>query len=85
MSIPVRCTCGSIVGRKEMAYENLLETGMKPSDALDKLKITKLCCRTLFLCCVDLYDQLTQFSRDKEKPSGEKSDSEKQKKIFLKS
>jgi DNA-directed RNA polymerase subunit N (RpoN/RPB10) len=84
MSIPVRCTCGSIIGRKEMKYDILLESGKTPAEALNTLKVLKYCCRTHFLGRVDLYDQLTHFSNGTEKALDIKSDSENKSKKFLK-
>lgn len=46
----VRCiTCNKIIGDKWDRYKELLEDGVKISDALNKLGISRMCCRMRFL------------------------------------
>lgn len=73
MIIPVRCvTCGKVIAGKWEAYEHAVQVdgGTRIVSAhdvaersavgkiLDKLGITKLCCRRHFLSNVDLMDNL---------------------------
>lgn len=49
--MPVKCfTCGKVVCNKYDAWLNLIRVNdMDPGDALDKLGMTKLCCRRMFV------------------------------------
>lgn len=43
---PVRCvSCGYVLGRKQYPYENLINVGLSPEEAMDALGITRYCCR----------------------------------------
>lgn len=62
MLFPVRCfTCGKVIASYEENYKSLLKEGVKESDALNTLKINRICCRRMFLCHVDIIDKLLLF------------------------
>lgn len=45
-----RCiTCGKTLGMYQTTYENLISQGFSPKDAMDKLGITRYCCRVRVL------------------------------------
>lgn len=46
----VRCiTCNKVIGDKWERYKELLEGGMSPGEALNKMNISRMCCRMRFL------------------------------------
>lgn len=50
MIIPVRCfSCGKPIGHLWFRYKELLEKGKTPKEALDELKLERICCRQLFV------------------------------------
>ena len=49
---PVCVTCGLSVGDKEEAYRNLLQRGIHPGDAMNRLGISNVCCRRHVLSVV---------------------------------
>lgn len=62
MLIPIRCyTCNKLIADKwdthdkdNPGYINLLKMGLSKKDALDRLGITRYCCRRMFLTQPDL-------------------------------
>lgn len=46
----VRCTCGKNVGSYQYQYERLLREGYNIEQALDRLGMTRQCCRKEFMC-----------------------------------
>jgi len=50
--VNVRCiTCSKVLASKQEEFERLiLEVGMAPGEALDKMGITRFCCRIEMLC-----------------------------------
>lgn len=61
MIVPVRCfTCGKVLSDKWLTYEKMSKDASKDEkgEILDKLKITKLCCRIVMLTTVDMTDIL---------------------------
>lgn len=71
--LPVRCfTCNKIIGNKDIIYNNYLESGMTPNDALNKLGINRICCRRMFLGHVNVIDKLLLFSKTNDKPQESK-------------
>jgi DNA-directed RNA polymerase subunit N (RpoN/RPB10) len=44
--LPVKCFCGKIIGGMETPYKTYLKRGLTPKDALDKLGLSRSCCRT---------------------------------------
>lgn len=64
---PIRCfTCGSVVAKFENKYNEEIKNGTSPKDALDKLKINRICCRRMFLGYIDIDDELLLFSNYKD-------------------
>lgn len=65
MSIPIRCfTCGSITGDKWERYQEYRKT-MSKKDSLDKLKLTRLCCRRIIMTHVDNEDDMLKHSKER--------------------
>lgn len=61
MLIPIRCfTCNKVIGNKWDPYCKLIET-IEPAQALDKLGLTRYCCRRMLLSHVDVIDQLLEY------------------------
>jgi len=61
MLIPVRCfTCNKVTGNKWEPYCEFIKT-MEPAKALDKLGLTRYCCRRMLLSHVDVIDQLLEY------------------------
>lgn len=62
---PVRCfTCNKIIGGRWEFYKKECEEGKKKGDILDFMGMTRYCCRRMFLCHVELVDQLLIFPND---------------------
>ena len=60
---PVRCfTCGSVLGDRYDEYESMLKKH-KPGDSLDKLGITRYCCRRMFLSHVDMAKEIARYEK----------------------
>jgi len=79
---PVRCfSCGAVVGRYEIRYEELLEEGKTPTEALDTLKVSRYCCRRMFLGHVNIIDSLLLFPNQKEKEQEQKKKTESKNKF----
>lgn len=63
MTIPVRCySCGKVTGNKWEPYQKLLSEGVSIKDALDKLGLTRMCCRRILMCHVNLVDKVMSYS-----------------------
>ena len=65
MIIPIRCfTCGKVVGNK---WEKFLELKEEYDDkiALDKLNLTRYCCRRMLLTHVELIDKVLNYDISK--------------------
>ena len=61
MLLPVRCfTCGKVISNKWDTYKTLIQTQSK-GDALDTLKLSKMCCRRMFLTNVELIDNVIYY------------------------
>ena len=61
MLLPVRCfTCGKVISNKWNTYLSLIQTESK-KDALDKMKLSKICCRRMFLTNVELIDNVMYY------------------------
>ncbi len=64
MIIPIRCfSCGKPVAHLYEKYKELLQKGTSEKDALDKVGLTRYCCRALFLGHVDLIDEAVPFKK----------------------
>jgi DNA-directed RNA polymerase I, II, and III subunit RPABC5 len=62
MLIPVRCyNCGSVLGNKWARYCSLLKSGKTTAEALDELKIKKMCCRMNILGHVNSIDAILEY------------------------
>ncbi|ODQ64303.1 DNA-directed RNA polymerases II subunit [Nadsonia fulvescens var. elongata DSM 6958] len=63
MIVPVRCfSCGKVVGDKWEAYLALLAEGVSEGDALDRLKLSRYCCRRMILTHVDLIEKFLRYN-----------------------
>jgi DNA-directed RNA polymerase subunit N (RpoN/RPB10) len=73
MSFPVRCfTCNKVIGRFEQKYNDLIDSGSSPKDALDTIGMARYCCRRMFLGHVNIIDQLLLVPKDIPNPSEKK-------------
>jgi len=62
MIIPVRCfTCGAVIGDKYEKFLKLVENGVDPKDALDRLGVKRYCCRRMILTHVDVIDEFLVY------------------------
>ena len=63
MSFPVRCfTCNKVIGCLEQRYNSMIDEGVSREDTLNNLKISRYCCRRMFLSHVDVISQLLKYS-----------------------
>ena len=70
MLIPVRCfTCGAVIGNKWKAYQELINNGVRPNEALDRLGLHRYCCRRMLLTHVDLIEKMLLYSRSDAPPA----------------
>lgn len=44
--VGVRCRCGKVLGNKQANYQQMLQEGKTPEQALNALGLTRYCCRT---------------------------------------
>ena len=59
MIIPIRClTCNKIIANKWESYVFYIESGVSVKDTFDKIKITRYCCKRMFLTHVEMIDKL---------------------------
>jgi len=62
MIIPVRCfTCGKVIGDKWEEFSQRVKEGEDAGKVLDDLKITRYCCRRMFLSHVEIIDEVIKF------------------------
>ncbi len=63
MLIPIRCfTCGKVIANKEKTYVyyvNKLE--MTEKDALDKMNLSRYCCRRMIISNVNLIEKILNY------------------------
>jgi DNA-directed RNA polymerase I, II, and III subunit RPABC5 len=72
--IPIRCfTCGKIIANKWETYKTHLKSGLSKADALDKVGLTRYCCRRMFLTHVEVIDKLLLYQDDADGRYEEKS------------
>ena len=61
MIFPIRCfTCGKVIGNMYNDYQHLIEK-LTPLEALDRLNVSKYCCRRMFLSHVNIIDDLLMY------------------------
>ena len=61
----VRCiTCGKVLANLWKEYEQMLEDGVKISDALDRLGVTRSCCRVRLMNPVKVVPRSVQTQED---------------------
>lgn len=67
MIIPVRCfSCNKVVGNKWEPYLNYINNKhLTKKEALDRLGLTRYCCRRMILGHVELIDKVIEFSKVK--------------------
>jgi len=65
MLFPIRCiTCGKVINQFYGTYlHKVNEEKISKKDALDSLKITRYCCRRMFLCHEEMYDYISEFDK----------------------
>ncbi len=62
MIIPVRCfTCGKLIGDKWEEFTAMIEAGIDPKDALDRLGLERYCCRRMLLSHIEAIDDFILF------------------------
>ena len=60
--LPIRCyTCNKVIGGKWDPYQNMLNDGIEPKEALDNLRLKRICCRRMLLGHVELIDNLLKY------------------------
>jgi len=65
MIIPIRCfSCGKPVAHLWDSFQNETEKGKSPKEVLDKLNVTRYCCRALFLGHIPLINITSKFKKD---------------------
>ncbi|MBW6451369.1 MAG: DNA-directed RNA polymerase subunit N [DPANN group archaeon] len=66
MMIPIRCiTCGTPIAGKWEKFTDKVSKKENPKLVLDELKITRYCCRNMFITHIDLIDDIAQFKINK--------------------
>lgn len=64
MIIPIRCfSCGKPIAHLYEEYRKLVESGKTQKEALDELKITRMCCRAQFLGHSDSLPLINKFKK----------------------
>ena len=60
--LPIRCfTCGKVIGNKWDKYSQYCQDSNQ-EDALDKLGMTRYCCRRMFLTHVDVTEKVLDYN-----------------------
>ena len=69
MLIPIRCfSCGIVIADRWTKYKKLIQPkdeggeGKTVEDALDEIKLTRYCCRRMFVSHVELIEEVAPFS-----------------------
>ncbi|GFE53056.1 DNA-directed RNA polymerase II RPB10 [Babesia ovis] len=63
MIVPIRCfTCGKVIGHLWERWLELLRQNVSEGDALDRLDLTRYCCRRMILTHVDLIEKLLVYN-----------------------
>ena len=62
MQIPVRCfSCGKVVGSSFENFQKMVKMGEDPMEVLDKLGISRYCCRRMLIAHVDVIDEVMHY------------------------
>jgi DNA-directed RNA polymerase I, II, and III subunit RPABC5 len=63
MLIPIRCyTCNKVIANKYEPYLKMIsEDGLTSKEALDRLGLTRYCCRRMILGNVELIDKVLMY------------------------
>ncbi|KAF7845856.1 hypothetical protein BT93_L0308 [Corymbia citriodora subsp. variegata] len=62
MIIPIRCfSCGKVVADLWNPYMELVGSGVKEGEALDRVGCRRYCCRRMIMTHVDLIDKLLRY------------------------
>ena len=62
MLAPVRCfTCGKLIANIYNEYLTQLKQGEEPNKIMDSLKITRYCCRRMFVSSVETIYQVIPY------------------------
>ncbi|MDN5845756.1 MAG: DNA-directed RNA polymerase subunit N [Candidatus Nitrosocosmicus sp.] len=62
MLVPVRCfTCGKLIANIYNEYLTQLKQGEEPNKIMDSLKITRYCCRRMFVSSVETIYQVIPY------------------------
>ena len=60
--IPVRCfTCGAVIGDKWEEFARSVERGESPREILDRLGVSRYCCRRMLMSHVDVLEEILRF------------------------
>jgi DNA-directed RNA polymerase subunit N (RpoN/RPB10) len=63
MLIPIRCfSCGTVIADRWVKYQGLIESGKEIEEALDEVKLTRYCCRRMYVSHVELIAEVAPFS-----------------------
>ncbi len=64
MIIPVRCfTCGKPVGHLWEEFKKRVAEGEDKNKVLDELKVTRYCCRKMFIGQIDSIELTSRFKK----------------------
>lgn len=59
---PVRCyTCNSMIAQKRPRYNAMVNENVHPKDALQRLHVSRMCCRRMFLGHADLMQEQMRY------------------------
>ena len=62
MLVPVRCfTCGKLIANVYNEFLTQLKQGEEPNKVMDSLKITRYCCRRMFVSSVETIYQVIPY------------------------
>ena len=62
MLAPVRCfTCGKLIANIYNEYLTQVKQGEEPNKVMDSLKITRYCCRRMFVSSVETIYQVIPY------------------------
>ena len=64
MMIPIRCwSCGKPIAQVWEEFKEKAENGEDKKKLLDRLGLSRYCCRTMILGHVDLIDEAAKFKK----------------------